>query len=181
MRLVVRIKVGKKYFGTFQQNSDHSGKDMLHRAFAICFISVGICITICQATGLGEACAVPGSQEPEPCTTLNSKCKDDTCQCMDGYTEEEGECKISLEKECTQDSDCVSNSICLGNIGGSRKCTCAEGYFAKDGLCSKVIGTACTSSTESTVCALRNTGCKDGVCACNLGYNGIVNCSLSLY
>ncbi|XP_060587958.1 cell death abnormality protein 1-like, partial [Ruditapes philippinarum] len=40
------------------------------------------------------------------------------------------------------------------------------------------LGTACTSSTESTVCALRNTGCKDGVCACNLGYKGSVTCSL---
>jgi hypothetical protein len=51
-------------------------------------------------SALGDACSTPSFGENDQCaiTVAYSICQGDKCQCMDRYTEEEGECKICNSK-----------------------------------------------------------------------------------
>ncbi|KRX58536.1 Tenascin-X [Trichinella sp. T9] len=102
-----------------------------------CELGVCICIPNFIVNDNGTAC-IPAPKLGEPCkalcATYNSFCIEETCKCMAGFKESDGECvqeMASIGEDCFSDNQCSSvYSRCSNGI-----CTCKAGFKNVNGTC----------------------------------------------
>ncbi|XP_060593332.1 matrilin-2-like [Ruditapes philippinarum] len=132
---------------------------MLHRALSICFISVGICITTCQATVKVTETSCTKDASDQCVHTPNAECDNAVsgakCKCSDGFIEDKTDGSTCVKK-VTQTS-CVKatadqcehtpNAEC-DNAETDAKCKCSDGFIED-----KTDGSTCVKKVTETSCA----------------------------
>ncbi|CAG0890704.1 unnamed protein product [Darwinula stevensoni] len=121
-----------------------------------------------EAPGLGEPCE-PGV---DTCQDWNAECVSEdgggfTCECVQGFVQDGGNCRIPTGGECTDSFECISNAECTGD---PPTCQCSEGFLEESGHCKVAAGNPCTDSAQCVSYAQ----CMDiggvNVCTCDDGH-----------
>eukprot|EP00548_Thalassiothrix_antarctica_P007308 CAMPEP_0194136872 /NCGR_PEP_ID=MMETSP0152-20130528/6827_1 /TAXON_ID=1049557 /ORGANISM="Thalassiothrix antarctica, Strain L6-D1" /LENGTH=843 /DNA_ID=CAMNT_0038833675 /DNA_START=242 /DNA_END=2770 /DNA_ORIENTATION=- len=133
-----------------------------------------VCKTGLFGDGITFCSETPPSKSPTPaptplnpcdaCTKPFQECRNDRCECQDGYFQPSGvggACQD--ENECqTGRDDCDRNAKCT-NLPGSFRCTCNTGFVGD--------GNTCRQRTPCDDCK-NNASCVDNTCVCDAGYEG---------
>ncbi|CAG5092967.1 Protein of unknown function, partial [Cotesia congregata] len=105
----------------------------------------------------------------EDCTVINSRCKDNVCQCKPGDVSKlpnNTVCTLRLDKFCITDIHCEDNSVCVDNL-------CQYKFFSErqwNNKRAKNLGQNCTIDQE----CLHNSHAEcsiDKICVCGENYH----------
>ncbi|CAG0880174.1 unnamed protein product [Darwinula stevensoni] len=121
-----------------------------------------------EAPGLGEPCE-PGV---DTCRDWNAECVGEdpggfTCECVHGFVQDGGNCKVPPGGLCSDSLECVSNAECDG-FGSLLICSCLDGFVDDRGFCKVEVGGPCRDADE----CVTNADClgEPGTCQCEEGF-----------
>ncbi|XP_008554071.1 prion-like-(Q/N-rich) domain-bearing protein 25 isoform X2 [Microplitis demolitor] len=106
----------------------------------------------------------------EPCTTNNTICLDNICQCKTNYVFRKRKCVPKhLNEPCETSTDCAE--ITFAECSEEKTCRCKDQYFAfNETNCALSIGGQCFTDKD---CDVKHSSCWFGQCLCQLGYIAI--------
>ena len=105
----------------------------------------------CVETRDANQC-INGEAKCGPNSTCNDQAKGYSCQCNDGFEENDGMCSLVLDQnQCSVNENvCGPNSVCT-DLKIGFECACADGYTMVNGSCQLPVQatTAPTSSRDA--------------------------------